>query len=86
MTAPNHSNTQRVAELLRALPPVPPGWVQAAQELPLAAAELDQIVALAEADAQFRRAVLADLESAVRHAGFHWHPLFADELQRRLVR
>ena len=35
---------QRLAELLRTLPPAPEGWVKAAQELPLARAELDELV------------------------------------------
>ncbi len=55
----------RLAELLRMLPPPPAGWVEAAQELPLARRGLDDIVARAEADAEFRRALIADLEAAL---------------------
>jgi len=74
----------RLAELLRALPPAPQGWVEAAQELPLAQPELDQIVARAEADAAFRAALVADLESALAEAGFRLEPRRARALRRRL--
>src|SRR5205085_8712199 len=43
-----------LAELLAALPPAPRGWVQAAQELPLARLGLDDLVRRAEEDADFR--------------------------------
>jgi hypothetical protein len=56
---------EQVAELLRALPPAPQGWVRAAQELPLARRGIDEIVSRARADAEFRRRLLADLESAL---------------------
>ena len=60
---------ERIAKLLRMLPPAPEAWVQAAQELPAAVAALDGLVACAEADAAFRERVLADLEAAVSAAG-----------------
>ena len=47
-------NEERLARLIRALPPAPAAWVRAAQELPLARAGLDEIVARAEADADFK--------------------------------
>jgi len=61
---------ERIAVLLRLLPPAPEGWVRAAQELPTARREIDDIVARAEADAAFRKALLADLERALRGAGY----------------
>ena len=61
---------EALAELLRTLPPAPPAWVQAAQELPSSRLEIDEIVARAEADAQFRQALVADLESALAAAGY----------------
>jgi regulator of protease activity HflC (stomatin/prohibitin superfamily) len=61
---------ERLARLLRALPPAPEGWVQAAQELPLARAELDQIAARAEADADFQARLVADLEAALALDGY----------------
>jgi hypothetical protein len=75
---------EHVAELLRALPPAPTGWVTAAAELPRARAELDTIVALATADAEFRRALIEDLETALRAAGFTADRRRVVELRRRL--
>ncbi len=60
----------RIAQLLAALPPAPEAWVRAAQELPLARQELDEIVARAEADARFREALIADLENALAAEGY----------------
>jgi hypothetical protein len=61
---------ERLARLIRALPPAPAGWVRAAQELPFAQAELDGIVARAEADAAFRQRLVADLEAALQAEGY----------------
>jgi hypothetical protein len=61
---------ERVAALLRRLPPAPSAWVQAAQELPASRRSLDEIVARAEADLAFRDALVADLESALAEEGF----------------
>lgn len=75
---------QRLAELIRALPPAPLAWVEAAQELPLARGTLDDIVARAEADLAFRNALVADLEDALRLEGYEPETLPLDELRRRL--
>jgi hypothetical protein len=75
---------QRLAELLRALPPAPEGWVKAAQELPLAGAELDELVERAIADAEYRKAILADLETALREAGHEPDPARIAALRARL--
>jgi hypothetical protein len=77
-------NPERIAELIRRLPPAPEAWVQAAQELPFARAQLDDIVRRAEADAEFRRALIADLEDALRLEGYEPESLPLDELRRRL--
>jgi hypothetical protein len=74
----------RLAELIRALQPVPEGWVRAAQELPFARRQLDDIVARAEADLEFRRALVADLEEALRTEGYEPDRLPLEELRRRL--
>jgi len=58
-----------IARTLRLLPPAPEAWVQAAQELPLARAAIESIVARAEADAAFRARLVADLEAALEEAG-----------------
>jgi hypothetical protein len=76
---------ERLARLIGMLPPAPDGWVQAAQELPSARRGLDQLVARAEADAAFRAAVLADLESALQAEGVEPQPRIVEKLRRRLV-
>ena len=76
---------RRLARLIRALPPAPPAWVQAATELPLARRGLDDIVARAEADAAFRQALIADLEQAVAQAGYEPAPPLIDALRQRFA-
>jgi hypothetical protein len=76
---------ERLAELLQALPPAPAGWVAAAQELPLAKRGLDDIMARAEADAQFREALVADLEAALEREGYEADPPLVDAVKRRLA-
>jgi hypothetical protein len=73
-----------IARLIGMLPPAPEAWVRAAQELPGARRELDSIVARAEADAEFRRALVADLESALRSEGVEPTRPLLDELRRRV--
>jgi predicted ArsR family transcriptional regulator len=77
-------NEQRLAELIKALPPAPQAWVEAAQVLPLARARLDDIVARAEADLAFRDALVANLEEALRLEGYEPETIPLDELRRRL--
>jgi len=77
---------ERLSRLIGMLPPAPAAWVRAARELPRARRELDGIVERAEADAEFRRALIADLENALRAEGVEpttW-PLL-DELRRRVL-
>jgi hypothetical protein len=76
---------ERLARLIAMLPPAPEAWVRAAQELPAARRGLDQLVARAEADARFRAAVLADLESALEAEGVEPQPRVVDELRRLLA-
>jgi len=76
---------ERLGELLRLLPPAPAGWVEAAQELPQARAELDALVERAERDAAFRRALVDDLEDALRVAGVEPRPVVVEHLRRRLA-
>jgi hypothetical protein len=80
----SYSAEERLAELLRMLPPAPQGWVEAAQELPLARRGLDRIVARAEADARFRELLLADLEAALELEGVESDPKIQEALRRRL--
>jgi hypothetical protein len=74
---------ERLARLIRALPPAPEGWVRAAQELPLARTELDEIVARAEADAAFQARLVADLEAALEAEGYERDPALVEALRTR---
>jgi hypothetical protein len=74
---------ERVARLIRSLPPAPEGWVRAAQELPLARPELDEIVARAEADAEFRTRLVAGLEAALEAEGYERDPAVLEALRVR---
>jgi hypothetical protein len=76
---------ESLGELLRALPPAPSAWVQAAQELPPRRGALDDIVARAERDVEFRRRLVADLESALAAEGYDAEPRVLDALRRRLA-
>jgi hypothetical protein len=73
-----------LGRLLRRLPPAPEAWVRAAQELPLARLGLDDIVERANADLEFRRALLADLEHALAEAGYEPDPYLVEALRERL--
>lgn len=76
---------ERLGELLRLLPPAPAGWVEAAQMLPRVRAELDALVERAEQDAAFRKALVDDLEDALRVAGVEPRPVVVEHLRRRLA-
>ncbi len=78
-------DVERLGELLRVLQPAPLGWVRAAQELPAARASLDEIVGRAEADLEFRKALIADLETALGQAGYEPGDRMLDELRQRLT-
>ena len=82
----NHTTEERLAELLALLPPAPSAWVEAAQEISLSRATLDQIVARAEADAAFRQALVADLEAALAAEGYEPKRTLVDALRERLER
>ena len=84
MTADKRYDEERLAKLLRGLPPAPEAWVKAAQELPLARRGLDEIVERARADEEFRKALVADLESALAGAGYEPDPLLLESLRARL--
>jgi hypothetical protein len=76
---------ERLARLIRALPPAPTGWVRAAQELPFARGELDEIVARAEADAAFRKRLIADLEGALAAEGYERDSTILAALRARFI-
>jgi hypothetical protein len=72
-----------LARLIAALPPVPDGWVRAAQELPAARRGIDDIVDRAVADAAYRARVVANLESALAEVGLEPTPPLLEELRER---
>ena len=74
---------ERLARLISALPPAPEPWVRSAQELAVVRAELDEIVARAEADVEFRARLEADLEEALEAEGYERAPGVLEELRTR---
>ena len=77
-------NHDRLAELLGLLPPAPEGWPDAARELPRALRTLDDLVMRAEADAELRRRMVDDLESALAQSGIAPTPRILEEARARL--
>jgi hypothetical protein len=75
---------ERLGALLRVLSPAPPGWIEAAQDLPGARRALDDLVERAESDLEFRAAVLADLEVALEQAGVEPDRRIVSWLEQRL--
>lgn len=82
--APNLDQTLRLAELIAMLPPAPEAWVRAAQELPPTRMQLDEIVARAVADADFRKALMADLEATLERAGYEPDPPLVEAVRAKL--
>ena len=74
-----------LARFLAMLPPPPQGWVEAAQELPRARCELDELVARAEADVALRRLLLDDPRSALAAAGLEPTPVLVASVRERLI-
>ena len=75
---------ERIAHLLALLRPAPVGWVRAAQELPQARAELDELVERARADEELRARLVADLEAAIQQAGYEPRPEVVAALRAQL--
>jgi hypothetical protein len=75
---------EQIAELIALLPPPPPGWIEAASELPAARAAMDELVEQAAADVAARQAILSDLEGALLAAGVDPRPQLVRALQARL--
>ena len=78
-------DSERLGDLIGALPVAPQGWTQAAQELPQARRGIDHLIARAEADAEFRARVVADLESALAAEGLAPSPPILAALRERLT-
>ena len=84
MMRTSEHDEERLGELLGLLSPAPDAWVRAAQELPRARQEIDEIAARVEADKEFRAAVTADLDAAVRAAGYELDPRLLPVRRERL--
>jgi hypothetical protein len=81
MTTPE----ERIAELLRALPAPPAGWVEAAKELPAVRGELETILERLAEDERLRERAVADLEELLRAEGVEPTPVVVAHLRRRLA-
>ena len=79
------TSEEQIAELLRALPAVPAGWVQAAKELPAVRLELETILERIESDERARALAVADLEAMLRAEGVEPTPVVVAHLRRRLA-
>lgn len=75
---------ERLAVLVRLLPPPPRGWAEAAQQLPLAREAIESVVARANTDAAFRARLAAEPEAAVEEAGFEASPSVLASIRLRL--
>ena len=84
MMRTSEHDEERLGELLSLLSPAPDAWVRAAQELPRARQEIDEIAARVGADKEFRAAVTADLEAALKAAGYELDPRLLPVLRERL--
>ena len=80
----NGFDEERLAAVLRRLPPAPEAWVEAARQLPQTRAELDEILERAEADQAFRRALVSDLEAALAAEGYRPRRELMRPLRERL--
>jgi len=80
----NTYDIEQLSRLIGALPPAPLGWVTAAQELPRMRANLDDLIARAEQDAELRARLVADLESALAESGISPTPRLLAEARARL--
>lgn len=79
-----HSH-ERIAQLLALLSPPPPGWAEAARELPRARELMDGIVGRAAADAAYREEVVGNLEAALAQGGVEPVAPLVEHLRHRLT-
>ena len=74
-----------LGRLIASLPAPPASWEQAAIEMPALRRAADQVLALAETDAEFRAELVADLEAALRRAGHEPEPALQAAVRRALA-
>ena len=75
---------ERIAERLRVLPPAPMGWLEAAQELPRARAEIAGLVEARALRPPQPRPDLADIETALAAEGLVPRPSLIELVRRRM--
>jgi hypothetical protein len=85
MTSGFDYDAERLAALIGALPAAPEAWIEAAQELPKARRGLDDLVARADADAELRARLVADLEAAVTAEGVEPSPSILAAIRERFA-
>lgn len=76
----------RIADLLRALPPAPEATVRTAQELPFVRDEINAILDRASSDPMFRHALGTDAGAALSREGFDVSEDVVAHILRRLPR
>lgn len=74
-----------LARLLRALPPAPHHWVEAAKAVPRVQRQLDEVLPRLEGSAAARAGETAELERALREAGAEPDALLLAAARRRLA-
>lgn len=77
---------ERIAGLLRELPPAPASWVAAARQLPRARQALEAIDRDVLAGAEARAHETAELERALAAAGFEPTAALVDAVRHRIRR
>ena len=80
------NDEEELAELLRLLKPAPQGWVDAAAELPAARRALAEVGPRVLEGAETRAQETAELEAALRDAGYDPTPALVEALRRDLRR
>src|SRR6478752_3253208 len=75
---------RRFSRYVLAIAQPPEAWVLTAARLPATRRAIEQIAALAGADATFRSQTLEDLEGALARAGLEASPALVEHLRDRL--
>jgi hypothetical protein len=78
------TDDHELGRMVRMLPPAPAAWVEAAQALPFLKDELDSILARAQDDPRFRKALRDDPNGALHDEGYDLSPTVVAHLMRKL--
>ena len=85
MMSDNEMDERMLGRLIAALPAAPENWEQAAIEMPAFRRAADQVLALAETDAEFHAELVADLEAALRRVGHEPNSALRAAVRHRLA-